>query len=104
MGGAAGGSYCSDGGGDDHRFQPNLSVLLGRSRGPDFLARVEQAALSLEGILDAREQRAGICRAGCRSRRHAFGAAGGPIGRGGTSRRRNGASPGPSRNGRTLFR
>jgi hypothetical protein len=45
----------------------------------------------------------GICRAGCRSCRHAFGGAARPIGRGGTSYGRNGAQPGPSRNGRTVL-
>ena len=39
-------------------FRENLSFLLGRSPGPEFLARVEQAARSVEGVLDVRELRA----------------------------------------------
>lgn len=39
-------------------FRDNLSFLLGRSPGPEFLARVEQAARSVEGVLDVRELRA----------------------------------------------
>jgi cation diffusion facilitator family transporter len=39
-------------------FRENLSFLLGRSPGPEFMARVEQAARSVEGVLDVRELRA----------------------------------------------
>jgi cation diffusion facilitator family transporter len=39
-------------------FRENLSFLLGRSPGPEFLARVEQAARSVAGVLDVRELRA----------------------------------------------
>jgi cation diffusion facilitator family transporter len=39
-------------------FRDNLSFLLGRSPGPEFLARVNQAARSVEGVLDVRELRA----------------------------------------------
>jgi cation diffusion facilitator family transporter len=39
-------------------FRENLSFLLGRSPGPEFVARVEQAARSVEGVLDVRELRA----------------------------------------------
>lgn len=39
-------------------FRENLSFLLGRSPGPEFIARVEQAARSVEGVLDVRELRA----------------------------------------------
>lgn len=39
-------------------FRENLSFLLGRSPGPEFLARVDQAARSVEGVLDVRELRA----------------------------------------------
>jgi cation diffusion facilitator family transporter len=39
-------------------FRENLSFLLGRSPGPEFMARLEQAARSVEGVLDVRELRA----------------------------------------------
>lgn len=39
-------------------FRENLSFLLGRSPGPEFVARVEQAARSVEGVLDVHELRA----------------------------------------------
>jgi cation diffusion facilitator family transporter len=39
-------------------FRDNLSSLLGRSPGPEFLARVERAALSVDGVLAVRELRA----------------------------------------------
>lgn len=39
-------------------FRENSSFLLGRSPGPEFLTRVEQAARSVEGVLDVRELRA----------------------------------------------
>ena len=39
-------------------FRDNLSFLLGRSPGPEFLARVEEVARSVEGVLDVRELRA----------------------------------------------
>jgi ferrous-iron efflux pump FieF len=39
-------------------FRENLSLLVGRSPGQEFLARVEQAARSVEGVLDVRELRA----------------------------------------------
>jgi cation diffusion facilitator family transporter len=39
-------------------FRENSSFLLGRSPGPEFLARVEQAARSVEGVIDVRELRA----------------------------------------------
>jgi ferrous-iron efflux pump FieF len=39
-------------------FRENLSFLLGRSPGPEFLARVERAARSAQGVLDVRELRA----------------------------------------------
>jgi cation diffusion facilitator family transporter len=39
-------------------FRDNLSFLLGRSPGPEFLARVKEAARSVEGVLDVRELRA----------------------------------------------
>lgn len=39
-------------------FRDNLSFLLGRSPGPDFLARVERTARSVEGVLAVRELRA----------------------------------------------
>lgn len=39
-------------------FRDNLSFLLGRSPGPEFLARVKEAALSVEGVLDVRDLRA----------------------------------------------
>lgn len=39
-------------------FRENLSFLVGRSPGPEFLARVEQAARSVEGVVDVRELRA----------------------------------------------
>jgi cation diffusion facilitator family transporter len=39
-------------------FRENLSFLLGRSPGPEFLARVERAARSVEGVLDVHELRA----------------------------------------------
>jgi ferrous-iron efflux pump FieF len=39
-------------------FRENLSFLLGRSPGPEFLARVERSAHSVEGVLDVRDLRA----------------------------------------------
>jgi cation diffusion facilitator family transporter len=39
-------------------FRENLSFLLGRSPGPEYLARVEQAARSVDGVVDVRELRA----------------------------------------------
>ena len=39
-------------------FRENLSFLLGRSPGPEFLARVERQARSVEGVQDVRELRA----------------------------------------------
>lgn len=39
-------------------FRDNLSFLLGRSPGPEYLARVEQAAHSVGGVLAVRELRA----------------------------------------------
>lgn len=39
-------------------FRDNLSFPLGRSPGPEFLSRVEQAARSVEGVLGVRELRA----------------------------------------------
>lgn len=39
-------------------FRDNASFLLGRSPGPEFLTRVEQAARAVEGVLDVRELRA----------------------------------------------
>ena len=39
-------------------FRDNLSFLLGRSPGPEFLGRVEQLALAVEGVLEVRELRA----------------------------------------------
>jgi cation diffusion facilitator family transporter len=39
-------------------FRENLSFLLGRSPGPEFLARVERSARSVEGVLDVPEVRA----------------------------------------------
>lgn len=39
-------------------FRDNASFLLGRSPGPEFLAQVEQAARSVEGVLGVRELRA----------------------------------------------
>jgi ferrous-iron efflux pump FieF len=39
-------------------FRENASFLLGRSPGPELLADVEQAARSVEGVLDVRELRA----------------------------------------------
>lgn len=39
-------------------FRENLSLLIGRSPGPEFLARVELAARSVEGVVDIRELRA----------------------------------------------
>lgn len=39
-------------------FRENLSFLLGRSPGPEFLHRVEQAARSVDGVVDVRELRA----------------------------------------------
>jgi len=38
-------------------FHENLSFLLGRSPGPEFLHRVEQAARSVDGVVDVRELR-----------------------------------------------
>lgn len=39
-------------------FRENLSILLGQSPGPDFLAKVEKAALSIPGVLGIHELRA----------------------------------------------
>jgi cation diffusion facilitator family transporter len=39
-------------------FRENLSFLLGRSPGPEFLALVNRAARSVEGVVDVRELRA----------------------------------------------
>jgi cation diffusion facilitator family transporter len=39
-------------------FRENLSFLLGRSPGQEFLARVDQAARSVPGVMDVRELRA----------------------------------------------
>jgi len=39
-------------------FRENLSFLLGRSPGPEFLARVERQARSVDGVQDVRELRA----------------------------------------------
>jgi cation diffusion facilitator family transporter len=39
-------------------FRDNVGFLLGRSPGPEFLARVERAALSVEGVLAVRDLRA----------------------------------------------
>lgn len=39
-------------------FRDNLSFLLGRSPGPEFLARVQEVARSVDGVLDVRELRA----------------------------------------------
>ena len=39
-------------------FRDNVSFLLGRSPGPEFLAQVEWAARSVDGVLDVRELRA----------------------------------------------
>lgn len=63
VGSAAGRSDCRYGGSDNHHnkrslFRDNLSFLLGRSPGPEFLGRVEQLALAVEGVLEVRELRA----------------------------------------------
>jgi cation diffusion facilitator family transporter len=39
-------------------FRDNVSFLLGQSPGPEFLAQIEQAARSVEGVLGVRELRA----------------------------------------------
>ncbi|HET7680957.1 MAG TPA: cation diffusion facilitator family transporter [Xanthobacteraceae bacterium] len=39
-------------------FRENLSFLLGRAPGPDFLRRIEEAARSVDGVLAVRELRA----------------------------------------------
>jgi cation diffusion facilitator family transporter len=39
-------------------FRDNLSFLLGRSPGPEYLAEVEKAARSVQGVLEVRDLRA----------------------------------------------
>jgi hypothetical protein len=84
-------------------FRDNLSFLLGRSPGPEYLAEVEKVARSVQGVLEVRDLRQ-VCWAGRCKCWPPYRSSTRPSYRGGPSHRRGGASPRPREDRRAVLR